>query len=157
MLLHILRKNEIAFQRADYVYTLGGGTKDAATQLGIDENTVIKTLIFTNTRLDKPNAVVALMHGTQRVSVRKLERLSGSNHLRPCSPEEALFLTGYEVGGICPYGLHADFTLCFQNSIRTLDRICINAGKRGIVILSTPKAIEGLHGLWGDFSQPLSR
>ena len=107
----MLREAGLPARGLEYAYTPHGGTMDAARQLGIPENTVIKTLVFTDQALAGPNAVIALMHGTRRVSLRKLERLAAAKHLRPCSPAEAEALTGLEVGGISPFGLEDRFMI----------------------------------------------
>ena len=84
--------------RLEYAFTERGGTKDAARQLGLCEHDIVKSLVFDDGQ--GGHAVMALMHGDERVSLHKLQRLSGVPHLQPSSPENAERLTGYKPGGI---------------------------------------------------------
>lgn len=89
-----------------YEYQERGGTRDAAQKLRVEEHLVIKSLVFDNGREgEERRAVMALTHGDTRVSMHRLERLSGIRRLLPSSPETALELTGYMPGGICPFNL----------------------------------------------------
>lgn len=80
--------------RLEYRFVERGGTKDAARQLGLCEHDIVKSLVFDDGKGGQ--AVMALMHGDERVSLHKLQRLSGVPHLQPSSPENAERLTGYE-------------------------------------------------------------
>lgn len=88
--------------RLEYRFVERGGTKDAARQLGLCEHDIVKSLVFDDGKGGQ--AVMALMHGDERVSLHKLQRLSGVPHLQPSSPENAERLTGYKPGGICRSG-----------------------------------------------------
>ena len=73
--------------RLEYRFVERGGTKDAARQLGLCEHDIVKSLVFDDGKGGR--AVMALMHGDERVSLHKLQRLSGVPHLQPSSPENA--------------------------------------------------------------------
>ena len=59
--------------RLEYAFTERGGTKDAARQLGLCEHDIVKSLVFDDGQ--GGHAVMALMHGDERVSLHKLQRL----------------------------------------------------------------------------------
>lgn len=126
-----LRARHIDYQRLDYIYHPGGGIADAAAQLGLDPHQIIKSLVFD---AGDGRTVMALMHGDRRVSVRKLERASGMRRLMPASPEQALAATGYQPGGICPFGLPEDLPVFVQESLLEPSSIHINGGQRGVVL-----------------------
>ena len=67
--------------RLEYRFVERGGTKDAARQLGLCEHDIVKSLVFDDGKGGQ--AVMALMHGDERVSLHKLQRLSGVPHLQP--------------------------------------------------------------------------
>lgn len=139
-------------RRMDYIYHERGGTADAALQLGLNEHLIVKSLVFDNASPASGLGVMALIHGDQRVSLRKLERLSGMPRLAPASPQNALQLSGYQPGGICPFSLARPLPVFVANSLLVLDFIYINAGLRGVVLEICPAALLLLGAKPGDFA-----
>ena len=133
--LRQLRGLGIAFTPHLYAYQEHGGTRVAAEQLGVDEHLVVKTLVMEDQ--DK-RPLLVLMHGDQEVSTKKLARVLGVKGVRPCSPQVALKHTGYQVGGISPLGTRRKLPLYVQESILELERIFVNAGKRGFLVEVDP-------------------
>ncbi len=151
--LRLLREAGFAPRRLEYVYHPGGGTKDAAAQLGLHEHAVIKTLLFVGLDLEKEEQpLVALIHGNLQVSARKLARLAGLRRIRPCSPAMAEELTGYIPGGISPFGMRRPLPVYIQESVLRLDEIVFNAGRRGVVAAVGPAVLTLLGGVHGDFA-----
>ena len=124
--------------RLEYRFVERGGTKDAARQLGLCEHG------------KGGQAVMALMHGDERVSLHKLQRLSGVPHLQPSSPENAERLTGYKPGGICPFGLPSPLPVFAQISLFNLGMLYINAGVRGVIAVIRPEALRLSGAVAGD-------
>jgi prolyl-tRNA editing enzyme YbaK/EbsC (Cys-tRNA(Pro) deacylase) len=60
-----LRAQGIAFTEHPYDYVDHGGTAESARQLGVDEHSVVKTLVMQD---DKAQPLVVLMHGDRQVS-----------------------------------------------------------------------------------------
>lgn len=134
-----------------YKFVMRGGTRDAARKLGVSEHQVVKSLVFDNgMQEDSFKAVMALMHGDERVSMHKLERLAGIRHLAPSSPETALSVTGYMPGGICPFCLRTEIPVIMQQSLAGEEFLYINAGLRGLVARIRPSALLLVHPLAGD-------
>jgi len=102
----------------------------------VSEHEVVKTLVFRT--VDKEGLIV-LMHGDMRVSTRELGRLKGLKKVGPASPEDANRMTGYQVGGISPFGLKSKMRIFGEESILNLPKIYINAGKRGFLVGLDPK------------------
>ena len=141
--LQVLAEAGIAARRLDYDYVERGGTLDAARKLGIDEHAVVKSLVFDNGKSgDELRAVMVLMHGDQRVSMHRLERLSGIRRLVPSSPETALELTGFQPGGICPFGLKTPLPVFMQETLMQLPELFVNAGRRGVIAAVSPQAFR---------------
>ena len=81
--IHILEEAGEDVGRLEYRFVERGGTKDAARQLGLCEHDIVKSLVFDDGKGGQ--AVMALMHGDERVSLHKLQRLSGVPHLQQIS------------------------------------------------------------------------
>ncbi|HJD96816.1 aminoacyl-tRNA deacylase [Mailhella massiliensis] len=136
-----------------YAYEEHGGTRDAAEKLGVDEHLVVKSLVFDNgLEGEERLAVMALIHGDERVSMHKLERLSGIRRLLPSSPDTAFALTGYMPGGICPFGLKTPLPVFVQETLLELPILYINAGVRGMVAALHPSALSLISPIPGDLS-----
>lgn len=145
----ILREAGEAAQRLDYSFVEHGGTQDAARQLGLCEHCIVKSLVFDDGKGGR--AVMALMHGDERVSPHKLQRLSGIPHLQPCAPDEAEKHTGYKPGGICPFGIRSPLPVFVQESLLACETLYINAGERGVIAAVRPQALRLVHAVAGDF------
>lgn len=118
-----------------YQYVERGGTAEAARQLGLDEHQVIKTLVM----IDNQNRpLIVLMHGDREVSTKNLARQLGVKEVRPADPQLAQRVTGYQVGGISPFGTRQQPPVYVEHGILTLPMLYINAGKRGLLAGLSP-------------------
>ncbi len=137
--IRVLRENKVEFEPLLFDYVEKGGTKHSSQVLGVDEHSVIKTLIF-ETSEKKPLAV--LMHGDLAVSTKNLARHVGVKSIDPAKPERANQLTGYLVGGTSPFGLKTSMPIYAEESVFELEKIYINGGKRGFLVAIEPKELE---------------
>ena len=69
-----LRAANVAFNDHPYGYEDQGGTAVSARELGVDEHSVIKTLVMED---EQRNPLVVLMHGDREVSLKALARVLG--------------------------------------------------------------------------------
>jgi len=135
-----LRAAGIEFDGHPYTYVDGGGTARFAAECGIDEHQVIKTLIMED---DQGTPVIVLMHGDREVSTQALARHLGVKRIQPCESKTADRHSGYQVGGISPFGTRRAMKVYCQSSIADLPRIYINGGKRGYILcLRTQDALR---------------
>ena len=137
--IRILRQHKVDFDPHLYNYEEKGGTAVSARELGIDEHTVIKTLVMEN---ENRHPCMVLMHGDRQVSTKQLARQSADKSLQPCAPELALRHTGYQVGGTSPFGTRTKLTVYAEESIFDLSKIYINGGKRGYLVSMDPTELE---------------
>ena len=137
----LLRANGVAFTDHLYAYEEHGGTSVSARELGVNEHTVVKTLVMEN-ELKKP--LIVLMHGDRKVSTKDLARQIGCKKVEPCKPEVANKHSGYLVGGTSPFGTKAKMPVYVEKSILNLDRIYINGGRRGYLVGIDPKELRRL-------------
>lgn len=133
--IRTLRAHHIPFVPRPYRYLEKGGTETAAAALQVNEHHIVKTLVM---ETDRGDPLLVLMHGDKRVSVKALARTLGVKSVTPCTPEAAHKHTGYFVGGISPFGTRKAMKVCVENSIIALDRIYINAGKKGLLAEMAP-------------------
>lgn len=129
--VRFLRSKGIVFVPHLYDYVEKGGTGESARQLGVDEHSVIKTLVF-ETNEKKP--LIMLMHGDREVSTKTLARRLSVKSVEPATAERASKWTGYQFGGTSPFGTKTSMPVYVEKSILSLDKIFINGGKRGFLI-----------------------
>lgn len=137
----LLKAKGVDFEVRLYEYEDHGGTTRAAVELGVDEHAVIKTLVFED---EAKQPFLVLMHGDREVSLKGLARELKVKAVSPCSQEAAQRHTGYQVGGISPFGTRKALRVCAQKSIFALPAIYINAGKRGALARMDPKHLREL-------------
>jgi Cys-tRNA(Pro) deacylase len=125
------------------MYIEHGGTSAFATEAGVDEHAVVKTLIMED---ETKRPVVVLMHGDREVSTKELARILGVKTVQPCTPETAERHSGYLVGGTSPFGLRKPMPVYVEASALDLPRIYINGGKRGFIVGLEPKELVRLLG-----------
>lgn len=140
MAVRFLRERGASFEPHVFVWEKKGA-KASAEVLGVDPAIVIKTLVFED---DGGRPLLALMDGAHEVSTKALARLLGAKVVRPCAPARAEALTGYQVGGISPFGTKVAMPVYMQEDLILLDRAFINGGKRGFLIALEPDAIRAL-------------
>lgn len=137
--VRFLRDHGIDFVECPYKYEDKGGTEVAARELGVEEHKVIKTLIMED---DRRNPLIILMHGDREVSAKELARAIGAKAVTPCTPAAAQKHTGYQVGGISPFGTRKPLPVYVEESILALPKIYINGGKRGLLVEVTPENLQ---------------
>lgn len=137
--IRFLREKKIDFSPRLYDYVEKGGTRESAKQLGVDEHSVVKTLVF-ETNEKKP--LIVLMHGDREVSTKNLARILNVKSVEPASPEKAAKWTGYLVGGTSPFGTKTKIPVYAEATIFDLDRIYINGGKRGFLVEIDPAVLK---------------
>ena len=108
--------------------------KHAATQLGLPEERVFKTLLAHH---DK-QAVVAIVPSSGMCSLKQLAKATGLKKVEMMKPAEAEKLTGYKVGGISPFAQQRPVAVWFAAQAQGHERIWINAGQRGLLLDIAP-------------------
>ena len=129
--IRVLREAGVAYTEHPYAYEEKGGTAVSARELGVDEHSVVKTLVMED---DRKRPLIVLMHGDREVSTKELARAIGAKSVTPCSPEEAHRHSGYIVGGISPFGTRHAMPIFMEGTILDLPKIYINGGRRGFLV-----------------------
>lgn len=136
--IRVLRQHKAAWSDHLYDYEEKGGTAVSSRELGVDEHTVIKTLIMED---EAKRPLIVLMHGDCEVSTKNLARHLGVKSIAPCAPEVANRHSGYMVGGTSPFGCKRAMPVYVQQSILALPKIWLNGGKRGYLIGIVPQVL----------------
>lgn len=137
--IRFLRDHKINFKPYFYKYEEHGGTKVASRELNIPEHQIIKTIVM---QTDRKDLLIVLMHGDYEVSTKNLARIIGVKHIEPASEREANKATGYVFGGMSPFGTRTKLPVYAEKTIFDLDKIYINAGKRGFLVEVIPQDIK---------------
>jgi Cys-tRNA(Pro) deacylase len=137
--VRLLREKKVEFEPHLYDYEEHGGTRHSAELLGVDEHTVVKTLVM-ETEAKKP--LIVLMHGDREVSTKNLARRLGVKSIHPCDFAQAQKHTGYLIGGTSPFGTRIHMHVYAERTIFDLPKIYINGGKRGFLVSIDPKVLK---------------
>jgi len=136
-----LRQHNVSFTEHLYDYVERGGTAESATQLGVDEHAVVKTLVMQD---QDAKPLLILMHGDRQVSLKSFARQIGVKKVDPCKPDIARRHTGYQVGGTSPFGTRKNLPVYVERSILALPSIYINGGHRGFLVQISPNVLTDL-------------
>ncbi|HET6931179.1 MAG TPA: Cys-tRNA(Pro) deacylase [Candidatus Acidoferrum sp.] len=136
-----LRQHNVSFTEHLYSYVEHGGTAESAKQLGVDEHSVVKTLVMQD---QDAKPLIILMHGDRQVSLKNFARQIGAKKVEPCKPEVAQRHTGYQVGGTSPFGTRKSLPIYVERSILALSSIYINGGQRGFLVQISPSVLTDL-------------
>ncbi len=139
--IRVLRQHKVVFSEHLYAYEDKGGTAVSSRELGVDERSVIKTLIMED---ERHQPLVVLMHGDCEVSTKNLARFLNVKTITPCTPEVAGKHSGYLVGGTSPFGAKKAMPVYMERSILSVDKIYINGGKRGFLVGLNPQDVQAI-------------
>jgi Cys-tRNA(Pro)/Cys-tRNA(Cys) deacylase len=111
---------------------------EAAQYLGVDPESVFKTIVVTRVQKGKP--ILALVPAPAEVDLKALARVMGEKKVHLASQKEAEQITGLQVGGISPLALLSrGFQVVMDSSSKSLAEIYLSGGQRGINIRLSPK------------------
>ncbi|SAK43600.1 ybaK/ebsC protein [Caballeronia catudaia] len=136
-----LRRHKVDFGEHPYDYVEHGGTEESARQLGVDEHSVVKTLVMED---EHAKPLIVLMHGDRTVSTKNLARQTGAKRIEPCKPDVANRHSGFLVGGTSPFGTKKAMPVYVESSILDLDLIYLNGGRRGYLVSLKPSVLTEL-------------
>lgn len=106
------------------------GALAASAALGIAAERLAKSLVVVVD--DEP--VFALVAGASELSPKKLARLAGAKAARLAEKADAERWTGYQRGGISPFGSRRALPVFADAAWLAHDRVCLNGGRRGLIV-----------------------
>ena len=116
--------------------------KHAATQLGLPQAQVFKTLLAHH---DK-QVVVAIVPSSGMCSLKQLAKATGLKKVEMMKPADAEKLTGYKVGGISPFAQKKQLPTLLDSRALQQETILVSGGKRGLSVGIKPQDFIQLLG-----------
>ena len=132
-----LNQKGIHFEVVEYVHE-EKGAMFAAEAMGFPLERTIKTLVVD---LGRKRYIIVLMPGDKNVDLKSLARAYSVQRAAMADMSTAERLTGYLVGGISPFGTKQDLPVVMEASLLKFDKVAINAGERGVMLIMDPKDI----------------
>lgn len=118
----------------------------AARALGVSVGEIAKTLCFVGNR----GAAIIVAPGDARISQSKLKAVLGwTGKVSLASPEETARLTGFPVGGVCPFALPDGLPILLDSGLRQYEVVYPAAGSTNSAVRLTPEELERTTGgMW---------
>ncbi len=129
--VRVLDQRKIAYEVHEYSPEIHSAV-EAAQAMGRAPECVYKTLVVLR---DTPRAkpLLVMVPGDRELDLRVLAKSTGDKKLRMATQKEAESLTGLLVGGIGALALlNRGFEIWIDSAAQAHERICVNAGQRGI-------------------------
>jgi len=129
--MRVLDQRKIAYEVHEYSPEIHSAV-EAAQAMGKPPERVHKTLVvMRETPRAKP--LLVMTPGDRELDLRALAKSTGDKKLRMATQKEAESLTGLLVGGIGALALlNRGFEIWIDSAAKAHERICVNAGQRGI-------------------------
>lgn len=119
--------------------------EDAANTIGVDSSEILKTLIFV---VDKSQASLVLMSGSNRVDSKLAAQALGGKRGRMMPPEEVYERYGFHVGGVPPIGYDENIPAVLDEDLFTHKIVWSAAGTDHAFFPVEPERLLSLtHGI----------
>ncbi len=143
--IELLRRLGIAHDVREYVHdpTHASWGEEAAAALGVEPDTVFKTLLVT---LDEATTAVGVVPVGARLDLKAIAAAAGAKKAAMTDPAEAERRTGYVVGGISPFGQKRPSPTFVDEWATALDVVHCSGGRRGLEISVAPSVFVEVLG-----------
>lgn len=136
--IRFLNQKGIHFDVIEYEHE-EKGAQFASKATGFPLERTIKTLIVD---LGPKGYIMMLMPGDKNINLKRLARSFSIKRTAMADKATAERLTGYLIGGISPFGTKMDLPVVMEEGLLKFDKVAINAGKRGVMLIMDPKDIQ---------------
>jgi Cys-tRNA(Pro) deacylase len=114
----------------------------AAQAVGVEVAQIAKTLMFLAD--GKPVLVVAC--GGRKIDARKLGKALGDRKIRFADADSVLQATGFEPGGVCPFGIDPAVEVCIDRGLYDYDVVYAAAGTANSALPVAPERLREIIG-----------
>ena len=119
--------------------------EEAAAVLGVEPAQIVKSIVFVAPREEGGiEPFVVLISGSDRVDVNRLAAVTGEPTIRQATAEEAEACTGFEIGGIPPFGHTAPVRVVMDPALGRHEMIWASGGTPNAMFAVTPAALRSL-------------
>jgi prolyl-tRNA editing enzyme YbaK/EbsC (Cys-tRNA(Pro) deacylase) len=115
---------------------------DAARVLGVELGQIAKSILF---RCGESYGLFVLA-GDKRVAQKKVKALLGGGKTRVATPAEVEELTGFRVGGVCPFALRTILPVFLDRSMQRFEFIYAAAGAANAIVPLTFEQLQAITG-----------
>jgi Cys-tRNA(Pro) deacylase len=115
---------------------------DAARVLGVGLGQIAKSILF---KCGEKFGLFVLA-GDMRMDQKKVKALLGGGKTRVARPEEVEQVTGFQVGGVCPFALKTELPIYLDRSMQRFEIIYAAAGSSRTVL---PLSFDQLQSVSG--------
>ena len=138
--MRILDQKKIPYIPHGYEHEEGAAVdaETVATLLGRKPNEIFKTLV---TRGGKGGYYVFVIPGNGHLDLKKAAKAAGEKSIEMLKSAELLPLTGYIHGGCSPVGMKKLFPTFFDESVMSIEKVIVSAGKIGKQVEVEPKLL----------------
>ncbi len=138
--IQFLSQKSAHFEVVEYVHEEKGAAY-AAEVMGFPIERTIKTLVVD---LGRKGYVIVLMPGDENIDLKSLANAYSVKRAAMADMPTAERVTGYLVGGISPFGTTQNLPVLVEESLLRFDKVAVNAGKRGLMIIVDPNDLLSL-------------
>lgn len=118
--------------------------QEAAAAVEAELGQIVKSLVFVVSAPDGPEACLALVSGVATVDVPRLAAVLGVARLRRSTADEARGLTGFNIGGIPPFGHDRPLRTVMDPGLSQYGTVWAAAGTAKAVFPIEPAALVDL-------------
>ena len=115
----------------------------ASEELGLPPDHFIKTLVFIG---PEEELILAIVQGTDRASSKRISKALDTDPLRLATPDEAIELTGYEVGGTPPVSIRNAVVLIDPNVMAMSEVVGGGGSDRHLLRISPSEILRVTEG-----------
>lgn len=126
---------------AIFVFDTSSATVELAAQaLGVEACRIAKSLTFEK----DDGCVLIVAAGNRRIDNKKFKEVFGCK-AKMLSPEQVEKFTGYQIGGVCPFGIENEKTKIYLDvSLKEFDTVYPACGSDNSAVRVTPEELEKL-------------
>ena len=110
----------------------------AAAAVGVEVAQIAKTLMF----LADGAPVLVVACGDRKINAKKLGKELNAKKVRFADADSVLQHTGFEPGGVCPFGLDESITICLDQSLYDYHIVYAAAGTANSALPVAPERLR---------------
>ena len=114
----------------------------AAAAVGVAVAQIAKTLMF----LADSEPVVVVACGGRKIDAKKLGRAVGAKKVKFADADSVVRVTGFEPGGVCPFGLDPSVRICLDRGLYDYDVVYAAAGTANSALPVAPERLREIIG-----------